>query len=244
MINKVIYYCWFGKNEKPQKVKNNITNWKSKNPGFKVIEINEDNFDYKKYAFTRKAYELKKWAFVSDMARMEILAKNGGFCLDTDVKLLSSLNDLRTHMGVWCLETSSLIAPGLIIGSEKENTDLRQICRIYENLVFDSEMAERCLKSPDIVTEYFLGRGLSFNNKVQIIGNDQLVLSSEYFAPYHWWGGGRITRRTKGIHEYENSWGANLNVSRKQKLLRNWRCNFPSSYFFFKNLFNKIKGGQ
>lgn len=238
MINKIIFYCWFGRQEKSSQIIENLKSWKCFNPDYQIIEINENNFDYNKYSYTKCAYEQKMWAFVSDMARMEILNNSGGFCLDTDVKLISSLDTLRDYKGVWGLETSGLIAPGLVIGAEKGNEDIQNLCRIYENLTFDSNLAEKKLKSPDIVTKYFLQKGLSYNNKLQCIGDKQLILPSIYFAPYHWWGGGKVAKKTIGIHQYANSWGANLKVTNRQKIMRNWRCYFPKSYFLCRNIFN------
>ena len=44
-IPKIIHYCWFGENEKPQKVKKCIESWKKYMPEFEIIEWNESNFD-------------------------------------------------------------------------------------------------------------------------------------------------------------------------------------------------------
>lgn len=240
MISKNIYYCWFGGNPKSENVKKNIKAWKEINPEYKIIEINEKNFDYKKYKFSREAYSLKKWAFVSDMARMEVLKEKGGFCLDVDVRLIKPLDKLRIYNGVWGLETAGLINPGLIIGADVNNIDIKNICRKYESLEFDEKIAEKELKSPDIVTDYFYYKGLKKKNIIQYVGSNQLVLSSDYFAPYHWWGGGKITKRTMGIHQYDNSWGANLKVTYEQRIMRNWRCNYPVSYFLCRNSYHFI----
>lgn len=241
MINKTIYYCWFGKNKKGNDIISNIESWRETNPDYKIVEINEKNFDCRKYKFSLEAYENKKWAFVSDVARMDVLFNLGGFCLDTDVKLISSLDSLRKNRSVWCLETSGLIGPGLIIGVEKGDQDLKNILDIYRELSFDSKNAKKTQKSPDIVTGYFKQKNLGVKNKNQVLEENELVLASDYFAPYHWWGGGHVTKRTIGIHQYANSWGADLKVSKKQKLMRNWKHKFPESYFFIKKCFDHIK---
>ena len=43
--------------------------------------------------YMREAYDAKKWAFVSDVARLLILYKYGGVYLDTDVELLKPLEE-------------------------------------------------------------------------------------------------------------------------------------------------------
>ncbi|WP_275935916.1 glycosyltransferase family 32 protein, partial [Oenococcus oeni] len=37
------------------------------------------------------------WAFVSDYVRLDILNKEGGIYLDTDVELIASFDDLLSH---------------------------------------------------------------------------------------------------------------------------------------------------
>ena len=70
MIPKIIHYCWFGKGEKPEQVIKYITLWKQKNPDYDIKEWNESNFDYQQWKFCREAYQVKKFAFVSDVCRL------------------------------------------------------------------------------------------------------------------------------------------------------------------------------
>ncbi|MBB1080293.1 glycosyl transferase [Limosilactobacillus sp. STM2_1] len=241
MIPHVIYYCWFGEAPKPDNVKKNIESWKKLNPNYRIIEINEYNFKWQNYDFTREAYNQKMWAFVSDMAKISLLYKFGGFCLDTDVKLLTSLDKLAKYSSVWAMEAPGIIAPGLIIGAQPQDKDLKNIYQIYLNMKFIEKNAEHYLKSPTIVTNYFRLHGLKAKNSKQILDRDQLILPSSYFAPLHWWGGGHIRRNTMGIHYYANSWGANLEISCRQKIMKKWYFYFPSSYLFAKKLFKFVK---
>ena len=78
MIPKIIHYCWFGKNELPEDIKFFISTWKKYCPDYKIIEWNENNFDINQNLYCRQAYEAKKWAFVSDYARLKILLEHGG----------------------------------------------------------------------------------------------------------------------------------------------------------------------
>lgn len=77
MIPKVIHYCWFGRNPKPELVKNCIASWKKFCPDYEIIEWNEDNFDVNVCKYTCDAYCAKKWAFVSDLARLKVVFENG-----------------------------------------------------------------------------------------------------------------------------------------------------------------------
>ena len=91
MIEKRIFYCWFGRGEKSELEKECIKSWEEKCPDYEIIEINEDNFDININEYCRQAYENKNYSFVSDVVRMEILKNNSGVYLDTDIRLLKSL---------------------------------------------------------------------------------------------------------------------------------------------------------
>ena len=97
MIPKIIHYCWFGGNPKPQILLNCIESWKKFCPDYEIIEWNESNFDVNFCAYSTRAYEAKKWAFVSDIARIKIIYDYGGIYLDTDVLLKNSLDNLLLY---------------------------------------------------------------------------------------------------------------------------------------------------
>ncbi len=71
MIPKIIHYCWFGKNEKDEQSKRFIAGWKEILTDYEFIEWNEKNFPIgNQCTYVKEAYKLKKYAFVSDVARM------------------------------------------------------------------------------------------------------------------------------------------------------------------------------
>lgn len=78
MIPKIIHYCWFGGNEKPDIVRMCIESWKKFCPDWEIREWNETNFDVSVVPYMKEAYEMKKWAFVSDIARLLIIYQSGG----------------------------------------------------------------------------------------------------------------------------------------------------------------------
>jgi mannosyltransferase OCH1-like enzyme len=47
-----------------------IASWKKYCPDYEIKEWNEDNFDVNLIYYTKKYYEKKNWAFVSDYARI------------------------------------------------------------------------------------------------------------------------------------------------------------------------------
>ena len=85
MIPKIIHYCWFGGNPLPDDVKAYMETWRQHFPDFKIKQWDESNFDVNALKYTRQAYFAKKFAFVSDVARLHALVSEGGLYLDTDI---------------------------------------------------------------------------------------------------------------------------------------------------------------
>lgn len=97
MIEKIIHYVWVG-GEKPEEVIRNIDGWKKVlSSDWKIIEWNEKNWDINQSEFTKYWYSKKKYAFVSDYIRLDVIQKYGGFYLDTDIQLNRTLDSLVTY---------------------------------------------------------------------------------------------------------------------------------------------------
>ena len=78
MIPKKIHYCWFGGNPLDETSRRCIASWKTHFPDYEIIQWDERNFDISQMKFMEQAYQAKKWAFVSDVARLLIIYQNGG----------------------------------------------------------------------------------------------------------------------------------------------------------------------
>lgn len=93
MIPKKIHYCWFGGQPIPDKMKSFIATWYKYCPDYEFIKWDENNFDVNNsIPFVREAYKHKKYAFVSDYARLCALYNEGGIYLDTDIVLIKPLD--------------------------------------------------------------------------------------------------------------------------------------------------------
>ena len=99
MIPKKIHYVWFGGGEKSAKILDCIESWKREMPDYEIIEWNESNFDVNLNDFTRRCYELKNWAFLSDVARLWVLYNEGGIYMDTDVYCYRPLDEFLNEEG-------------------------------------------------------------------------------------------------------------------------------------------------
>lgn len=206
MIPKIIHYCWFGGAEKPKSVEKCIKSWRRYCPDYKIIEWNESNFDINQYAYTKGAYKAKKWAFVSDVARLNVVYNNGGIYLDTDVELISPLDSLLGYSSFWGFEDDRHIATGLGFGAEKGNDYVKAVLDDYSDMEFPKDNTKGLVPCTDINTSVFEKLGVKIENKTQYIGN-AVFFSTEYLCPIDYATGRKnVTKNTLSIHHYDSSW--------------------------------------
>ncbi len=92
MIPKIIHYCWYGNNQKPELVLQCIESWKAHNPDYQIVEWNKENSP--SHPIITKNLKDKLWAYASDYTRLYTLYEYGGIYLDTDIFIIRSLNSL------------------------------------------------------------------------------------------------------------------------------------------------------
>lgn len=126
MIPRIIHYCWFGKSKKTQLIEKCIGSWRRYCPDYEIVEWNEDNFDINMTTYTKEAYSVKKWAFVSDYVRLYAVFSRGGIYLDTDVELLQPIDSLLENKAWFVFQNSIAIATGLGFGAEKNNSYIKK----------------------------------------------------------------------------------------------------------------------
>lgn len=133
IIPKTIHYCWFGYGKKPDIIEKCIKSWELMLPEYKIIEWNEKNFDVNQIEYIKQAYEKKKYAFVTDYARLWILNEYGGIYVDTDVEVLKSLDSFLCNEMFCGFEGPNGVAPGLILGARKKHPLFPELMNFYEN---------------------------------------------------------------------------------------------------------------
>ena len=224
MIPKIIHYCWFGRNEMPEKFKACIKSWKEKMPDYEIICWNEDNYDVNKCQYIKDAYEMKKWAFVSDYVRLDVCYTYGGIYLDTDVEVIKSFDELLNLNGFCGMEIgknclANEVNVGLALGMIK-GLPIGKILRDdYHSLRFIKKDGTLDLTPcPTIQTRVLVKHGLKLNNEQQTI-DDMTVFPTRFFCPMNQYTGDIvITPDTFSIHHYAGSWV--LPVDKKRRNLR------------------------
>lgn len=206
MIPKRIHYCWFGRTEKPRLAKKCIASWKKICPDYEIIEWNEDNFDLSQHPYLHWCYDNKKWAFLSDFARLLIVNQNGGIYFDTDVELLRRPDELLQYSAFYGFEDDAHINTGEGFGAEAGNSTLLSMIHEYEVLKSDKEGAFPITKCPELNTKALLPFGLILNGQRQNVGGAE-ILPQDFFNPYDDPTGRLVeTENTVSVHWYSKSW--------------------------------------
>ena len=206
-IPKIIHYCWFGRGEKSDLIKQCIQSW-GKLDGYIIKEWNEDNFDINSHPYVKEAYKNKKYAFVSDFVRLKVLYEEGGIYLDTDVEIKKDFSDFLTNNLFVGFMYDCLLGTA-VIGSSSGNEVLLEMLNMYDKFKLEDN------PNNNYFTQYFLDNFKDFrlNNKLQVLNEKITVYPKEYFE--------RPTFKSIGgysEHHYTGTWKRDNN---KKKLLKN-----------------------
>ena len=248
LIPKKIHYCWFGGNPIPEKFQKNIVTWKKYFPDFEFICWDENKFDITSHRFVKKAYEMKKWAFVSDYARLWALYHEGGIYLDTDVEVTQSFSpflDKSFFVGMDFhpySEFPNVVGTG-VIGSIAGHSFLKSLLDYYG----EDEVVEKMTLTPNngIFTELATELGLQKNNQEQIIGDGMHIYPSDYFCAFNYKNKRQLkTKNTYAIHRFEGSWVAVHDQSLWWHMRKKMKALIRSLvgervYWFMKDAFNQ-----
>lgn len=207
-IPKIIHYCWFGGNPFPPMIEDCINSWKKYCPDYEIIQWNENNFDFSECKYAQDAYENKNWSFVSDYVRHYVIYKYGGIYLDTDVKLIKSLDNLLNEKAYAGFEDDWTVNTGIGFGAEKNDPIVKELYEAYFSLnFFNDDGTVNPIIQPKITTDIFVKHGLQlYNNKKQKVENFT-IYPIEYFCPYDIKiKKMNITPNTYSIHYYTATW--------------------------------------
>ena len=205
-----------------------------------IVEWNENNYDVNSNEYMKAAYKEKKWAFVSDYARIDVVYKYGGIYMDTDVELVkeldSFLND-RMYCG-WEMRDPLLdklgrsyensVAFGLGFGAEKGHPALKKILDLYDRISFYNEDGTLNLMAcPHYQTEILKEYGLDDTRRTyQHLDAGIVVYEEEVFSPKSpLTGKTTITNKTVSIHQFSMTW-----INAKERKLQNIEWNLTERF--------------
>lgn len=232
MIPKIIHYCWFGGKPLPEDAKRCIASWKRYLPDYKIKEWNESNFDIHCNTYCSQAYDAKKFAFVSDFARLWILYHEGGVYFDTDVEVIKPLNDILENGAYMGCETSPsekhnfiTVNPGLGIAAQAGHGIYKELIEQYNQRSFIKNDGSMDLKTiVATTTEMLVKHGLNKVPDIQCI-EGITIYPQEYFCPISTDGEKNITQHTRTIHHFAQSWLPNTHIRLRKMIMAigGWR---------------------
>ena len=221
MIPKIIHYCWFGNNKKPKKVRKFIDNWKKILSDYEFIEWNETNFHIDSFAYTKEAYNAKKYAFVSDYVRLFALFNFGGIYLDTDVEVIKTFDNFLNLKCFMSFESNQSVCTA-VIGAEKNSSFIKFILDSYNDKHFfengktdefpNSQLIFNLLKTK--ITNTKTLNNLDKNKILEL--DDVVIFPLPYFCGKDYKTYDLcINEKTVSIHHLDASW-----YSPKRKVLK------------------------
>ena len=206
MIPKIIHYCWFGKNSYPPIVRKCIASWRKFCPDYEIKLWNESNYDIYKNDYLKEAHQAKKWAFVSDYARLDIIYKEGGFYLDTDVELIRPLDELLRLDGFVASDEYG-INTGVGFGAHKKHPTIKKMLDLYQHKTFLTPRGIDTTPCTVLNTKIFLEEGYKPNHAHPLYVENIRIFPQEYFSPIKGATSElNITPNTYAIHWSSLSW--------------------------------------
>lgn len=203
-IKPIIHSFWFSGEEKPDLYKKCMESWYRYCPDFEVIEWNQKNYDVTKNLYMREAFEHRKWAFVSDYARLDILYQYGGIYLDMDVELVASLTPLLYADSFFCRQEDGFLELGSGFGVSAGDTLIEEMLKTYEErkLILENGNMDKT-PQPEWLSGIFNKYGFGRCHDSQVIGN-RLILSNDYVTCNV--GNGMDRTAKIGIHWHNGGW--------------------------------------
>lgn len=207
MIPKVIHYMWLGGNPMPDKLIQCIESWKEYCPDYEIIRWDESNYDVHKNQFVSQSYDNKRYGFVPDYARLELLYEYGGIYLDTDVELKKNIDELLYQEAFCSVEKWQVLNFGGCSGAIKGHKSLEPFLENWGNRsIVRHDGSLDSISSGLIDTTVALEMGYLINGTNQTV-NGMNIYTYDYFHPYDYMSGMlEMTSDTFSVHQFNGGW--------------------------------------
>lgn len=217
-IPKTIHYCWFGGAPLPDEFLKNINSWKKFCPDYEIVRWDESNYDYKKNEYMYEAYMRRKWGFVSDYARFDIVNTYGGIYFDADVEIIKNIDNFLYDEAFIGFYKGRYINSGSGFGAVSGFALLKDLIKTYDNTSFICPDGTLNLKTNlNYETPMFQRYGLVRNNTLQVV-KGMKVYPSDVFSPKGGYTGLiNVTNNTHSIHHYAVTWHDEKMFSKRER---------------------------
>ena len=209
-IPKSIHYIWFGGKPIPEHLQKYIDSWSKFCPDYEIKLWNENNYDITKNKYCKNMYELGKFAYASDYARLDIIYQYGGIYLDTDVELVKKIDELLYYKAFFSLNFTeigeSVVATGAGFGGVKHCPIIKENLDEYNN-VTEKEFNNICIDFTHNAFRKHKEFAIVENKDVfSVIDGYAILFPNEFFHPFDIFHRGKITEKTFAIHHSEFSY--------------------------------------
>lgn len=202
-IPKIIHYCWFGRGKYSPLIEKCMKSWQDILPEYEFVLWNEENFPFEQYPFAQEAYDKKKYAFVSDVARLHALYEVGGIYLDTDVEMLKPLDAFLSHGAFSSYESFAGISkriPTGLMGAKRKHPWIELLLSWYEGKHFSGyHVFTPNTRLISKITQCCYG--IQLDGKPFVLKDDVHIYASEYFCPER-----EVSKYSCCIHHFSGSW--------------------------------------
>lgn len=219
-IPKIIHCFWFSGDEKDELSKSCMESWRRFCPDFEIKEWNTTNYDVGKNPYMYEAYKARKWAYVTDFARLDMVHEYGGFYFDLDLELVKGIDSLigaRFVTGFGPIRDVELAA----FGAEKGNDLVKRLMQEYEDRKFQTDKSLTLKDVQPIFMDSFMRKhGFVINGKYQDIGGN-VILPRDSFSPRNWFTGEIEIKDTSfGVHHCAGGWVSKEAANKRLEALR------------------------
>lgn len=227
MIPKILHYCWLSDEPIPAKLQNYIDGWKKVMPDYELKKWDKNKFDIHSVKWVEEAYSKEKWAFASDYIRAYALYTDGGFYLDSDVKVLNKFDEFLNSGFITSIEydhavkeemqacldscfhrkeevdfVTGLGIQAAIMGAEKGHPFMGEIKSFYETRNFiNKDGTLNQTAAPLIYARFLENYGFVYSDEKQLLSKNVVILPSYVFAGYQ-----TVRFSSKAVHMCAGSW--------------------------------------
>lgn len=219
MIPKIIHFVWLGNQTKPKKIQECIDSWTRQLPDFKIQEWNEKNWDINSSKFTKECYAAGKFAYVSDVIRLDVLSRFGGIYLDSDVLIKKNLSDLLDNRDLILGFMFDNVLSTAFMGSSPHNPFIEDFLSDYASYTYDDILRKKIPRTNNsLLTRKVVETFSEFrrDNSLQELLDDSIrIYPKEYFEFPTW-----NHKIDYGEHLFTKSWSFDNKSSMRQLIKR------------------------